>query len=717
MPRVSDVTAAVVVGAVEVAVCASFGALIFGPAGPDAVADGIGFVLIGAALLMLSFALRSSVTGDIASIQDVPAAIIGVIAGAVVADVPAGAAFGTLVAAVMVTGLVTSVTFALLGRFRLGAVARFLPFPVVAGFLGGTGWLLLVGGVGSASGVTPDLLDRGSWTLGPTPGVVVAGVAVGVALLVVSRMDGPSWILAAAIAAVVVGVHVVRVLTGTSVDEGVVGGWLLDTGGATGELSLAVTHLPDADWAVVLRQLPAMLSVALLAPVGLILNLAGLELETGEEADVDRDLRSAGGVNLAVAALGGVGGWTSLSLSGISRRIAGPRRVVGAIAAGVVVGFLVAGPALLRLLPTPLLTGLLVFLGLDFLASWLVATRRTLPSTEHGVVVLIVVAIATLGFLQGLAAGLLAAVVLFARTSSRVDPVRVEASGDRYRSRAERTGNELAVLRDHGGEILVIGLQGYVFFGTSYRLFERVAERLEGAEQAPLRHVVIDLRRVTGLDSSATASMERIRRRAEGHGAELALTSVRTSVAAQLAVGGYGDGTPLRGDLELDVVLQRCEDEVLSRHDHAVGMSTDAREVLVGELGASAAAALVGVMADLHAPAGATVLAAGTVADELMLIVRGRLSAVAVGSDGGSLRLRSLRAGSLVGEVGLLLGEARTADVVADVATDLLVLERAQLEELTESQPAVGAAVQAMLARELAVRLRDSVRMIETLLD
>ncbi len=44
-----------------------------------------------------------------------------------------------------------------LGRFRLGALVRFVPFPVIGGFLAASGWLLVTGGVEVITGrdITP----------------------------------------------------------------------------------------------------------------------------------------------------------------------------------------------------------------------------------------------------------------------------------------------------------------------------------------------------------------------------------------------------------------------------------------------------------------------------------------------------------------------------------------------------------------------------------
>ncbi len=52
----------------------------------------------------------------------------------------------------MVVTVLTGITFLAIGTFKRGNLIRFVPYPVVGGFLAGTGWLLLKGGVYVASG-------------------------------------------------------------------------------------------------------------------------------------------------------------------------------------------------------------------------------------------------------------------------------------------------------------------------------------------------------------------------------------------------------------------------------------------------------------------------------------------------------------------------------------------------------------------------------------
>lgn len=134
----------------EVVVAISLAALIFtGPLAPF-LANGIGLALAGTIVSGLVVAVLTTLPGIVSGIQDVPAAIFAV-AAAVIASQLAGSPeqmFVTVVTAVVLTTLLTGLFFLGLGYFRMGRWVRFLPFPVIGGFLGGTGWLLITGALG-----------------------------------------------------------------------------------------------------------------------------------------------------------------------------------------------------------------------------------------------------------------------------------------------------------------------------------------------------------------------------------------------------------------------------------------------------------------------------------------------------------------------------------------------------------------------------------------
>ena len=155
------VGAGAAIGVMLVLVMLSFASLIY-PATIDGVlARGIGITLLGAAVLTCVSALGSGFHAAVVCPQESTTAILAGVAAASVAALPSGATsttvFATIAAAVVISAAITGVSLFVLGRLRLGGLARFLPYPVIGGFLAGTGWLLVVGALGLMTGVVPGL--------------------------------------------------------------------------------------------------------------------------------------------------------------------------------------------------------------------------------------------------------------------------------------------------------------------------------------------------------------------------------------------------------------------------------------------------------------------------------------------------------------------------------------------------------------------------------
>ena len=114
------------------------------------------YLIAGAIVSMGIVSFFSSWKGVIWIPQDVPTAIIVLITGNIVAAMPSGvstdALFVTVVITIAITSILTGFGMYLVGSLKLGKFINLLPMPVIAGFLGGTGCLLLLGGISSALG-------------------------------------------------------------------------------------------------------------------------------------------------------------------------------------------------------------------------------------------------------------------------------------------------------------------------------------------------------------------------------------------------------------------------------------------------------------------------------------------------------------------------------------------------------------------------------------
>lgn len=700
-----SLTAGAVIAVVEVVFAASFAALIFSGSLSSRLADGIG-LYIGAAALLLGFlAWSGGRRGIVGSVQDGPAAVLAVVAASVATDAGAGGdtAFLSAVAALFVATLLTGVAYLLLGSFRLGNVVRFVPYPVVGGFIAGTGWLLAKGGVSVASGISPTLgtlddLAKGDALVRWLPALAF-GVATYAAVRVVRRPLVIPVALVTGLALFAIGMAV----TGSSVGEAEGSGWLLGPFPQAGLWQPWTWRaLGGADWSAVLAQTGGIATAVFVGIVAMLLNVTGIELMLRRDLDSNRELRSAGIANIVVGLTGGIPGFHAPSLTSLALRMSAPARLAGVVAAAVTLAALLFGVSLVALIPRMLLGGILLVLGIGFLVEWVIDARREMPHGEHALVLAILVAIATWGLLAGVVLGLVLAVVLFAVSYSRAQLVDEGVLGAAYHSNVERPPDEREALAALGGRVSILRLQGFVFFGTASGLLDRIRERIV---RGRLRFLVIDFRRVTGIDSSASLSLRKAAQLGAANGFELVLASVPSNVRTRLERAGLGtDGARVHFDADLDRGLERCEDVLLESEVRADGGPTGATDPGARTATTPLSQRLRPYLERLEVDAGTVLIRQGERPDDVFVLESGRLRVdMHLGDE--TRRLRTMRAGIVVGEVALYTGRRRTADVLAEVPSTVLRLSRKSLDRMEREDPDLAAEVHRWFATVLAGRL------------
>ncbi len=710
--RLAVLVAGIVVGVIGVMFATSFAALVFtGPLSRH-LAPAIAMNLAGQAVLLAGVAWGTSIRGSLGSIGSIPAAIVAVVGASIAAGLAVAdpRAFPTVVAAIVVTSGLVGLALYALGRFGAGELIRFVPYPVLGGFMAGTGWLLLLGALAVLTGSSATLsaaADAGAERWLP-------GLALGALLVVLVRRSGRVVALPAALLAAVAAFYAVALAAGASLDELRDGGWLAGPfpGDGLWQPWRAVAELPDADWSLVAGELPTIATAVVVAPLALLLNATAGEQLADTDGDLDRELRTTGAANLVAGLLGAIPGHHSIAVSALAQAMTRSARPVGLVAAAVCVLALLGGTALIALLPRIVLGGLLAFVALSFFADWLVDGYRRLPLADFAIVVTILLVVATLGFLAGVAIGLAAAVMLFIVNYSRVDPVRHELSRASFQSNVDRPPRDHGLLRAHGELIQIVELQGFVFFGSAMALLDRVRRRLERG--APPRFVVVDLADVVGTDSSAGSGFARARSVAESAGAQLVITNASDDVWRNLEAGGL-TVAPEHRFADLDRGIEWCEERLLAEFAGERPAS--------GPAGPGVAAASHDVLdfdrfaahlERVEVPAGHVVAEEGDDATDVFVVVSGRLTAL-VDVDGRPLRIRTMSAGTVVGEVSLYLGGARTASVVSETPCTLLRASADALRELERRDPQLAIEFHRWLAARLAERLADALRTAKAL--
>jgi sulfate permease, SulP family len=723
----ATIAAGVVIGAVETVLALAFAAFVFGGLLVNRLADGIGLYLAAAALTLGILAWRAGSRGVVGSVQDAAVAVLAVVAGATAAkaadlarvaqlaglhDYESPDIFLTVIAATLVVTVLCGVAFLVLGTFRLGNLVRFVPYPVVGGFLAGTGWLLLKGGVYVASGVLPYLRTIDDLMRENELARWLPAFAFGAILLLAVRVVKRPLVIPAVIGIGLALFVIGMLLTGSSIQSAREGGWLLGPF-ETARLwqPWTLRALTGADWSAVLGSWAGIATAVFVASIAILFNISGTELILNRDLDTNEELRDAGFLNVVSGALGGIPGYHALSLTALAERMRVNARAAGLVAALVPLAAVVFGASVVELIPRMIVGGVLVFLGLAFLVEWVWDKRRSLPPIEYGVVLVILAAIIARGFLPGVVIGLVLAVVLFAVNYGRTELVHEVAFGDTYRSNVDRPPDERAELRTLGDRVQILRVSGFVFFGSTNGLLERIRKRVEAE---PPRFLLIDLRRATGVDSSAVVSFVKVMRLAEANGFEIVFTGASDPVRKQLARGGVVEAAGIvRFEPDLDRGLQRCEDALLATAGGPASARVDGSVEGLDGLPRGLSAYLD----RLSLPVGTVLLHQDEPPGDVYVLESGRLGVETVTAEGKRMRLRTVRPGVVVGEVALYMGVPRTADVVAETPSVVLRFSRESIARMESEEPEVAAALHRWLATTLAERLHESLRAVDALLD
>ena len=572
-----------VIGVLIVVIEVSLSAMIFSGQLAPLATRASGLLLFGAVVMGIILALTSAFRSVICLPQDAPVAVLAGMGPSVVAAmgmVSPEATFMTMVASIGLATLATGLALTAIGHFRLTNLFRFMPYPVVGGFLAGGGWLLTVGGISVMSGMDVNfdtmksLLDA-SLLLKWGPGALYA-----ILLWLVLKRWPHFLILPASLLVVTAVYYVAFQVAGISLAEARSTGFLLSGVPATGLWpAFSPAELGMVRWDVVFEQLPVMGAVFLVTLIGLLLNVSGIDLGGGVDVDFNKEFRNAGLANIAGALGGSSPGAHALSLSLLCRMTGAYTRLAGLVASAVVAAVLFVGGAALEFFPLPVLGGLLVFLGIDIMDSWLYSTYRKLPLQDYLVLASIFLSICLLGFLQGVGIGLLITTVLFIIRFSRIDVIRERFNGSVRHSCKNRSIPNRTILQTNGSRLQGYQLSGYLFFGSAARLSEELKAGLSASPRPWC--MLLDFSGVSGFDVSSVNALQRVIQAA--HTARIPIVISNPSnrfrdTLTRALVPAVLEG--IRFTADLDQGLELCEDIILEKFEQMLETQASAKENL-----------------------------------------------------------------------------------------------------------------------------------------
>lgn len=720
---INSLSAGLIAGIRTILGSAAMVTLLLPPTLSAGVPRGLDAMLIGGAIIAAIVAAMSSYRGVVAQVQDGPVVILGVMIASVATwfgPENAELSIQTALASASIAALAAGAIFYGLGAKRLGGLVRYIPYPVIGGFLAGSGFLILRGSLPVLTGLDLSRMHMGSfWDLEQ---VVrwLPGVLFGLLLLGLLRRFNHVLLVPGLLIGGVLLFHLVLMVLGISMEQAQGAGWLLGPFPPNAGIARpAWLTLPPEGWSMLLSHAPTFGAIVLVSVVTLLLNASGLEMATHGELDINRELRATGVANMLSAVCGGPVGFHALSASLLGHRMGAEGRLVGLTCAAVCAAALVAGTGLVGYFPKAVLGGLLLSMGAGLMVEWMYDGWRRLPRQDYMIVVLIVLMMAGAGVIAGVAAGVMVAMVIFVLNYSRMRVIRHELSGADYHSNVERSPTALTYLKEHGQAIRILKLEGFIFFGTAYTVQSHIQGLLRARDQTVPRYLLIDFQEVRAIDSSATAVFGKIQYFCRARGAELIFTRMNDIMAAQFHEASALDRQmAIRMFADLDMALEYCEENLLGESDAVLN---EMHQSIWDRIGAALpkdipVEAFQRYLVRREYAPGEYLLEQGTPSTEIFFIETGRITIHLGLDDGRTIRLRSMASGTTIGEIGMYLNQPRTASAIADQPTRAYILSVESLREMERNDPALAHALHYVTVALLSARLAGTNSLVQRLI-
>lgn len=710
---IKDIVSGLITPIMIIATSLSYSVLIFSGPLAENLSIGAGFALIGAGLTAIVFAAGSGLPFTVAAPDSKAVAVMASLATAIAADLSgqghADQIGPTVLVALLAGAMIVGVTSFLSGALKLGRWIRFMPYPVIGGFMAASGWFLVSGAVRILAQEPLSLKLLADIAGGRHTAKLAIGALIALTLHVAQRARHPlafPAVLVACIVATVAGVF----LAGMSPDAARAAGWLLNIQQTSLDLPLPwlFDHRSQIDPYVILRYSGQYVALIVVIVATLLLSIMALEVETKNDIDLDHELKLNGLANLVAGAAGGNVGTLSVSRTFFSYRMGARARGSGVMVGVLCLFPLALGSTALGYAPLPVLGAILLQLGATMLDEWLLRGWRRMQHADYIQLLAIFLTIVCFDFVAGVGVGIVAACITFAVNTSRIRLIKHGMNRSNFASRVDRPNYDTDTLVKFGEGIQILWLHGFIFFGTAHFLLQHIKEAL-AKNAGSCKSLILDFGQVLGLDSSAVMTLIKLRYLAEQGQFKLVFSSLSPGVERSLRKGGLleeGEDPFCRVFPDLDAALEWSEDLLLHASETPDARVRTTDEWLKAELGEDGLFdAFQAYLTIRELATGELIFTQGETGDSLYLLSSGRVTISLRTPEGKEVRLRSMLGHTLLGEMGVYRGAPRGASVVVDQPTVVYQLTHAAIRRMETENPQLAHAFHKFVIRTLASRL------------
>ncbi len=448
-----------------------------------------------------------------------------------------------------VATLMAGILLILLGVFKLGAVIKFIPYPIIVGFTSGIAVTIFTTQVGDVLGLTETVLDaNGQEIIAP---LKTPGDFMGKWITYFHHLDSINWwntaisILSIIIIALtpkfskkIPGSLVAIILmTITVLLMKMYGG--IDCIDTIGDRFSIKAELPDAvvpnlNWEAIKNLFPVAITIAVLGAIESLLSAAVADGVIGDRHDSNTELIAQGIANVVTPIFGGIPATGAIARTMTNINNGGRTPIAGIIHAIVLLLILLFLMPLAQYIPMACLAGVLVIVSYN-MSEWR-TFKALMKNPKSDVTVLLITFFLTVIFdlTVAIEIGLVIACVLFMRRVMETTEISVIKDEIDPNKESDVELHEEHLLIPTGVEVYEIN--GPYFFGIATK-FEEMMSKM--GDRPKVR--IVRMRKVPFIDSTGIHNLANLCEMSHKDGIEIVLSGVNEKVNGVLSKTGFYD--------------------------------------------------------------------------------------------------------------------------------------------------------------------------------
>jgi MFS superfamily sulfate permease-like transporter len=726
-----DLSGAVSAAIISIPLSIGYGIIVYGPLGaeflPVAALLGIYGCLLGGICAALLGGTEIQITVPKAPLSLLLAAFVAPLALSL--QIPDVASRNILIVGLAsLCVLIAGIVQFLFGALRLGNLIKYVPYPVVSGFMNGIAVILILEQIGPLVGA------RGHVGLieifhNPTvvqPLTLVVGLTTIIVIFFARRFIKA---VPASLIGLVAGTavfYVLKNIPGVSALGPVIGNFSFQWPKPE-ILPGAFRLLDQIDFADLFPRI--LITGFVLGSIGALeslLSSVAADNIAGTRHKSNKELIGQGVGNVINAVFSALPSAGSELHNMANYRAGGRTRLSSLICAILILLIVMTLGSVIGLIPLTVIGAIIISVGIGLFDRWILDLIRNLPQANEqqkrivaNLAVAIVVAVITV------CVNLIVAVLIGIAIASGLFVVRMgksivkrKYSGEQIRSKKVRSINNNMLLEDRGKGIIVYELRGPLFFGS--------ADNLAGEIESAMGHhtyCILDMKRVNEIDSTGAKILGQISKKISASGKYLLISYLTDNPSLSDFLKAMGVYKTLGEDCffpDTDTALEWAEDNVLTQSLELAGASEPIQLEQMDILRDFSPQEIHDLQQKLTRKTfseGEIIVKEGDTDRNLFLLAKGLVSVrIHLAESDRYKRLVTYSPGVTFGEMAFLDGSPRSADVWSDAASETYVLSPAEFSVLQEQSPHIAIKLVRNIALEISDRLRirtNEVRILE----